>query len=226
MPSSLWAQFADINNLGTIVRSLSYPLGTPSSEVARAQAHLVSLLSVFNFLGRLLSGFGSDYFLHRRSGAREGAGDAGSPLPLPASGSVEGGRDERVAPVGGSSEAHQPESDSRSLACRHRRRWTGSLPRVTFLPLTGLLFLASQLTLLLTARPSRLYLPTALTGLAHGCLFGLSGIIGLERFGMRSFSQTNGVLALAPAVFGASGPALPSFLRFVSLASATPERTD
>jgi hypothetical protein len=34
-----------------------------------------------------------------------------------------------------------------------------------------------------------LFLPTALTGLAHGCLFGLSGIIGLERFGIKSFSH-------------------------------------
>ncbi|BGP39398.1 hypothetical protein JCM10449v2_003336 [Rhodotorula kratochvilovae] len=140
-----------INNLGTVVRSLalappSFPTLPPSpSEIALLQSRLVSLLSLFNFLGRLLSGFASDTLLH-------------SP----------------------------------------RTR----LPRVFFLPLTAALFLLSQLLAFRTARTQALWAPTVLTGLAHGCLFGISGIIGLERFGMRSFSQTNGVLALAPAFFG------------------------
>lgn len=148
----------DINNLGQVVRSLalaapidpSLPssFAAPSSAaIALLQSRLVSLLSLFNFLGRLLSGFSSDYLLHHPS---------------------------------------------------YR------LPRVFFLPLTAALYLASQLVATRVTSTSALWAPTALTGLAHGCLFGISGIVGLERFGMRSFSQTNGVLALAPALFGAS----------------------
>ncbi|GJN89485.1 hypothetical protein Rhopal_002471-T1 [Rhodotorula paludigena] len=145
-----------INNLGQVVRSLALaaPIdpSLPSSfaapspaAIALLQSRLVSLLSLFNFLGRLLSGFTSDYLLHHPS---------------------------------------------------YR------LPRVFFLPLTAALYLASQLVATRVTSTSALWAPTALTGLAHGCLFGISGIVGLERFGMRSFSQTNGVLALAPALFG------------------------
>ncbi|KAM0789266.1 hypothetical protein ACM66B_000108 [Microbotryomycetes sp. NB124-2] len=47
-----------------------------------------------------------------------------------------------------------------------------------------------------------LVLPTIVTGLAHGSLFGTSGILVLERFGMERFSSNNGVLALAPAIAG------------------------
>ncbi|KAL8283172.1 hypothetical protein RQP46_005950 [Phenoliferia psychrophenolica] len=52
-----------INNVGTVTRTLS-PLDADPRKVAAAQAHLVSLLSVFNCLGRLTAGFVSDYFLH------------------------------------------------------------------------------------------------------------------------------------------------------------------
>ena len=58
------AHFAVINNIGTVTRTLS-PLDADSRKVAAAQAHLVSLLSVFNCLGRLASGFVSDFFLHQ-----------------------------------------------------------------------------------------------------------------------------------------------------------------
>ncbi|KAJ8294749.1 putative transporter mch1 [Rhodotorula toruloides] len=135
-----------INNLGTVVRALS-PSSPSVPNSAILQSRLVSLLSIFNCLGRLFSGFGSDYLLHHRL------------LPL---------------------------------------------PRVFWLPLTASLLLSSQLAALAVSSPRALWIPTALTGLAHGCLFGLSGIIGLERFGIKSWSQTNGVLALAPAVFGQS----------------------
>ncbi|POY73791.1 hypothetical protein BMF94_3332 [Rhodotorula taiwanensis] len=167
----------DINNLGTIVRSLSLPLAIPTDRVAQHQSRLVSLLSIFNFLGRLLSGFGSDWLLHGRT---------------------RGGTKRTSPSTDGSTIPDAPPSSSPSLAPVRRR----SIPRVVFLPLTSLLFLISQLSLLPLTSPARLYLPTALTGLAHGCLFGISGIIGLERFGIKSFSQTNGVLALAPAFFG------------------------
>ncbi|GAA5926001.1 hypothetical protein JCM3775_005172 [Rhodotorula graminis] len=149
-----------INNLGTVVRSLALatrtadpsllhlaPAAAPAS-VALLQSRLVSLLSIFNFLGRLLSGFLSDTLLHS------------PPRPLPRT------------------------------------------PRVAFLPLTATILVASQLVALRTERAEHLWAATALTGLAHGCLFGISGIVGLERFGLKSFSQTNGFLALAPALFG------------------------
>ncbi|KWU43288.1 hypothetical protein RHOSPDRAFT_35162 [Rhodotorula sp. JG-1b] len=170
----------DINNLGTIVRSLSYPLQAESTltpaQIARHQARLVSLLSIFNFLGRLVSGFGSDYLLHRRR---------------------KGGSQATKKTDSGTGETRSSSTTATPTPTR------GSIPRVVFLPLTSLLFLLSQLSLLsISHDPAYLFLPTALTGLAHGCLFGLSGIIGLERFGIKSFSQTNGVLALAPALFG------------------------
>lgn len=40
------------------------PYGSDPVRVAKLQASLVSLLSIFNSLGRLLSGFTSDYFAH------------------------------------------------------------------------------------------------------------------------------------------------------------------
>jgi hypothetical protein len=46
-------------------------------------------------------------------------------------------------------------------------------------------------------------LPRFFCRFAHGSLFGISGILILERFGMRTFSSNNGILALAPALFGA-----------------------
>ncbi|GAA5906019.1 hypothetical protein JCM8208_006319 [Rhodotorula glutinis] len=146
-----------INNLGTVVRSLALATRTadpslldlpPAASVALLQSRLVSLLSIFNFLGRLLSGFLSDTLLHS------------PPRPLP------------------------------------------RIPRVAFLPLTASILVSSQLVALRTAHAEHLWAATALTGLAHGCLFGISGIVGLERFGLKSFSQTNGFLALAPALFG------------------------
>ncbi|BGP24099.1 hypothetical protein JCM10295v2_003001 [Rhodotorula toruloides] len=135
-----------INNLGTVVRALS-SFSSSAPNPALLQSRLVSLLSILNCLGRLLSGFGSDYLLH------------------------------------------------------HPRF---PLPRVLWRPLTACVLLSSQLSALAVSSPKALWIPTALTGLAHGCLFGLSGIIGLERFGIKSWSQTNGVLALAPALFGQS----------------------
>ncbi|GAA6039131.1 hypothetical protein JCM8097_005341 [Rhodosporidiobolus ruineniae] len=145
-----------INNLGSVVRSLALssttPLSPPSpASLALTQSRLVSLLSFCNFLGRLLSGFGSDYLVHH---------------PHPG------------------------------------RRVT----RVWWLVFTGCLYTASQVAAVHATRVDGwmrgLWAPTVLTGLAHGSLFGISGIIGLERFGMASFSSTNGILALAPALFG------------------------
>ncbi|GAA5976811.1 hypothetical protein JCM11641_000878 [Rhodosporidiobolus odoratus] len=59
--------YADINNLGTVALTLaaSDPDVEPDPRaVAKSQAYLVSLLSVFNCLGRLFVGFSSDTCLH------------------------------------------------------------------------------------------------------------------------------------------------------------------
>ncbi|GAA5941718.1 uncharacterized protein JCM15063_002651 [Sporobolomyces koalae] len=145
-----------INNLGTVLRSIA---ASPSSSVylhlspldlSRSQSHLVSLLSIFNFLGRLCSGFGSDYLVHHEKEGR------------------------RVA-------------------------------RVWWMVFTAAVLTTSQVFALGATEVygwRGLVLPTVLTGFAHGSLFGVSGIIGLERFGMKNFSGTNGILALAPALFG------------------------
>ncbi|GAA5925718.1 hypothetical protein JCM10213_008867 [Rhodosporidiobolus nylandii] len=54
-----------INNIGLVALTLSSSDGDPDPRsIARSQAHLVSLLSVFNCLGRLFVGFASDTFLH------------------------------------------------------------------------------------------------------------------------------------------------------------------
>ena len=55
-----------INNIGSIVVSLS-PSGTNPAVVAAAQANMVSLISAFNFLGRITTGIVSDK-LHARFG--------------------------------------------------------------------------------------------------------------------------------------------------------------
>ncbi|GAA6019957.1 hypothetical protein JCM11491_006719 [Sporobolomyces phaffii] len=144
-----------INNLGTVLRSLALsaePSTTHLSplDLSRTQSHLVSVLSVFNFLGRLCSGFGSDHLVHH---------------------------------------PHEP------------RR----VARVWWMVATALVLTLSQVC---AFRATEVYglnglvVPTVLTGFAHGSLFGISGVIGLERFGMKNFSGTNGILALAPAIFG------------------------
>ncbi|GAA6060417.1 hypothetical protein JCM10212_002185 [Sporobolomyces blumeae] len=144
-----------INNLGTVLRTLAYTASSfsppPSArDLAQTQSHLVSLLSIFNFLGRLCSGFGSDYFVH-----------------------------------------HEVE----------RRR----ISRVWWMVWTSSILTVSQVCAYRATQVSGwhgLVVPTVLTGFAHGSLFGISGVIGLERFGMKNFSGTNGILALAPAIFG------------------------
>lgn len=52
-----------INNLGTVTVTLADE-GTDPRSIATMQAHLVSLLSICNCLGRLAVGFSSDFFLH------------------------------------------------------------------------------------------------------------------------------------------------------------------
>ncbi|GAA5949666.1 hypothetical protein JCM3765_002746 [Sporobolomyces pararoseus] len=52
-----------INNLGTVTVTLADE-GTDPRSIAKMQAHLVSLLSICNCLGRLAVGFTSDLFLH------------------------------------------------------------------------------------------------------------------------------------------------------------------
>lgn len=52
-----------INNIGTVVATLE-PTGSSPISVAKLQASLVSLLSIFNCIGRLLAGFSSDFFAH------------------------------------------------------------------------------------------------------------------------------------------------------------------
>jgi len=52
-----------INNLGTVTVTLADE-GTDLRSIATMQAHLVSLLSICNCLGRLAVGFLSDIFLH------------------------------------------------------------------------------------------------------------------------------------------------------------------
>ncbi|ORY42137.1 major facilitator superfamily domain-containing protein [Leucosporidium creatinivorum] len=140
-----------INNLGTVTRSLASK-GTSPSDIALSQASLVSLLSLFNCLGRICVGSVSDYAVHR-------------------------------APT----------------------RWRFS--RVWWNVSTASLYAISQV---LASRAttvhgwSGLAAPTILTGFAHGSLFGISGVLVLERFGMKTFSSNNGILALAPALFGQS----------------------
>ncbi|GAA5827505.1 hypothetical protein JCM5353_002743 [Sporobolomyces roseus] len=144
-----------INNLGTVLRSLALsPLSSHSHlspfDISRTQSHLVSLLSIFNFLGRLVSGFGSDFFVHHKKEGRR-------------------------------------------------------VNRVWWMVSTATILTISQVA---AYRAVEIYgwrglvLPTILTGFAHGSLFGISGVIGLERFGLKNFSGTNGILALAPALFG------------------------
>lgn len=121
-----------INNLGTVVRSLALHAVEPPSphQIALAQTRLVSLLSFCNFLGRLLSGFGSDYLVHNKN--------------------------EKL-----------------------------KTPRVWWLVFGGSLFFVSQVAAMRATQVEGvlrgLTLPTMLTGLAHGVLFGLSGIVSLER---------------------------------------------
>lgn len=57
-----------INNVGTMAQSLSTAEASPI-PLATIQAHLVTVLSIFNCGGRLFSGFTSDYFAHRAHGS-------------------------------------------------------------------------------------------------------------------------------------------------------------
>ncbi|SGY60781.1 BQ5605_C007g04484 [Microbotryum silenes-dioicae] len=111
------------------------------------QAHLVSLLSICNCLGRLAAGFSADHFTHHVS-----------------------------------------------VEWRFQRIWW-------YVP-TALLFVISQLFARGADGVDSLLLPTALTGFAYGAMFALSPIVCLERFGVRFFATNNGLLTLAPSVFG------------------------
>lgn len=140
-----------INNIGTVVATLE-PLGSDAKSVVKLQASLVSLLSIFNCLGRLLAGFSSDYFAHH-------------------------------------------------VAEPYR------IQRVWWLVPMSSMFVASQLMASYTDRAegwNGLALPTAMTGTAYGMLFGLFPILSIEYFGITSFSSNNGVISLAPAIFGNS----------------------
>lgn len=67
------------------------------------------------------------------------------------------------------------------------------------------LFVVSQILAATTGTAegwAGLALPTAVTGLSYGCLFGLMPVLTLEFFGIHSFSSNNGLISLAPAVFG------------------------
>ncbi|SCV69943.1 BQ2448_1337 [Microbotryum intermedium] len=143
-----------INNVGTLIRTLAQSPSVheqPPWHVAVQQANLVSLLSVFNCLGRLLTGILSDYMLHRA-----------------------------------------PEK------WRFSRIWWNVSTAVVLVAAQSTVSHASTIDGLWTG----LTFPTILAGFAHGSFFGISGIIGLERFGINHFSGNNGVLALAPAIFG------------------------
>ncbi|KAK4058021.1 hypothetical protein OIO90_000760 [Microbotryomycetes sp. JL221] len=51
-----------LNNLGTIIVTLAFGTNLTPAEVSKAQAHLVSLLSICNCLGRLAVGWAGDHF--------------------------------------------------------------------------------------------------------------------------------------------------------------------
>ncbi|KAK4054917.1 hypothetical protein OIV83_000841 [Microbotryomycetes sp. JL201] len=53
-----------LNNLGTIIVTLSHGTNLTPAQVSKAQAHLVSLLSICNCLGRLAVGFAGDWCSH------------------------------------------------------------------------------------------------------------------------------------------------------------------
>ncbi|KDE02394.1 hypothetical protein MVLG_07045 [Microbotryum lychnidis-dioicae p1A1 Lamole] len=134
-----------INNIGTQVAT--FLIGENPRTVAASQAHLVSLLSICNCLGRLAAGFSADHFTHHVS-----------------------------------------------VEWRFQRIWW-------YVP-TALLFVISQLFARGADGVDSLLLPTALTGFAYGAMFALSPIVCLERFGVRFFATNNGLLTLAPSVFG------------------------
>lgn len=103
-------------------------MGSDPKSIAKLQASLVSLLSIFNCLGRLLSGFCSDYFAHH-------------------------------------------------VAEEYR------IARVWWLVPMASMFVASQLMASITSTAegaAGLALPTAITGLAYGQLFGLMPILSIE----------------------------------------------
>jgi hypothetical protein len=118
--------------------------------VAASQAHLVSLLSICNCLGRLAAGFSSDFMTH-----------------------------------------HCPNH------MRFARIWW-------YVPIAVLITLSQLVGSYANSVEGwrGLGLPTALTGFAYGSLFAISPVVCLERFGIRSFGLNNGLLTLAPSVFG------------------------
>lgn len=145
-------------NCSTITITLASLSAMEQREVVASQAHLVSLLSVCNCLGRLAAGFSSDYMTHH---------------------------------------------------CPNHMRFA----RIWWYVPTAVLFTISQLVASHANSVEGwrgLGLPTALTGFAYGSLFAISPVICLERFGIRSFGLNNGLLTLAPSVFGALLVSLPS----------------
>lgn len=164
-----------INNLGTVIRSLAPPSATPA-QISLSQANLVSLLSVFNCAGRIVTGSLSDYGLHH------------APQKW------------RFSRVWWNGELHE------------LRRTRARLTILLLLEVsTASLYAISQILASAAVSihgPWGLITPTILTGFAHGSLFGVSGVLILERFGIKTFSSNNGIVAMAPAFFGPCGSCL------------------
>ncbi|SCV71423.1 BQ2448_3011 [Microbotryum intermedium] len=154
------SSWAVINNIGTQVAT--FLISEKPRTVAASQAHLVSLLSICNCVGRLAAGFSADFFTHHVA------------LEY---------RFQRIWWYG--------ESVQSAVLLQSR----------TTVP-TASLFVISQLFARGADGVESLLLPTALTGFAYGAMFALSPIVCLERFGVRSFATNNGLLTLAPSVFG------------------------
>lgn len=79
------------------------------------------------------------------------------------------------------------------------------LPRVWMLVPMTCLFVVSQTLARATSAVQGwhgLTPPTIVTGLAYGALFAISPALCVDRFGVASFGRNNGILTLAPAVFG------------------------
>ncbi|KAL9625177.1 MAG: hypothetical protein Q9160_000579 [Pyrenula sp. 1 TL-2023] len=185
---------AYINNLGTIIPTLTPdkwllkdpPAGTPSTHV--------SIIAITNTIARLLTGVLSDVFAPTAAESRsKPAVTRTSPSPSPSP---------PLTPTSSlSPPTLHPSPSSPPPAPSSSSSFT--LSRPTLLLISSLILLLSFLTLslpfLVPSSPPLFHLTSSLLGLGYGAIFSLVPIIISVVWGVENFATNWGVMALMPA---------------------------
>ncbi|KAL9105447.1 MAG: hypothetical protein Q9227_009381 [Pyrenula ochraceoflavens] len=181
---------AYINNLGTIIPTLTPPGWTGHNPPAGTASTHVSIVAVTSTIARILTGALSDIFAPRADSSPNKILD----------------RDAEESPQDIShttSSPHNPSATSPTSSPAERSHRPFTLSRPTLLLITTFLLLLSFLTLsfpfLLPPHPPLFHLSSSLLGLGYGAIFSLVPIVISVVWGVENFATNWGVVAMMPA---------------------------